>query len=305
MSGGVEQVLAALERHLAVERNLSPHTVRAYLSDAADFLAFLDDAGTQLASTTHRDVRRYLGSLAGYAPTSVARKLSAVRALFALAVREGWRADDPTGALLGPKRRRPLPTTVKRPIVEALLEAPDTATTLGLRDAALLELLYATGIRVGELVGLDAGDVNVDRLEVKVMGKGSKERIMPLHRLAGERLEAYLRRSRPALARAGTSKGGTTSEATTALFLTRSGRRMATEDVRRRLRRHLMTVGAGLGATPHAIRHTFATDMLDAGADLRTVQELLGHVDLSSTQVYTHLSLSRLVKVYADSHPRA
>lgn len=296
MATSTEQALTALSRHSGVERGLSAHTVRAYLSDAAGFLTFLNGAGTDVTTATHRDVRRYLGSLGGYSPSSVGRKLSAVRALFRVVVREGWRDDDPTRALTGPKRKRGLPTTLRPPVVEALLDSPDPTNAIGLRDAAMFELLYATGIRVGELVGLDLGDVRQDRLEVTVFGKGSKERIVPLHRLAADRADDYLREGRPILTRDGDTR---------AFFLSRSGRRLLAEDVRRRLRHYMLAIGAGMGATPHTIRHTFATDMLEAGADLRTVQELLGHVDLSTTQVYTHLSLSRLVKVYSDAHPRA
>lgn len=291
-----EQLIGAFERHLDVERGLSAHTRRAYLADARDFLGFLDEAGVAFRAATHRDVRRWLGSLSECAPSTVARKLSSVRALMKVAVREGARADDPTTVLTGPRRRRKLPTTLRPPVVEALLGAPDETTPLGIRDAALFELMYATGMRVGEVVALDLSSIRLDHLELKVMGKGSKERMLPLHRLAVERLEAYLREGRPRLARGGE---------TTALFLSRTGRRLLAEDVRRRLRRHLLAVGAGTGASPHALRHTFATALLEAGADLRTVQELLGHVDLATTQVYTHLSLSRLVKVYVDAHPRA
>lgn len=291
-----EQLIDAFGRYLDVERGLSAHTLRAYLADARDFLDFLDEASVALESTTHRDVRRWLGSMGRYAPSTVGRKLSSVRALMKVAVREGVRKDDPTTVLTGPRRRRKLPTTLRPPVVEALLRAPDETTPLGMRDAALFELMYATGVRVGEVVALDMGSVRLDHLELKVMGKGSKERMVPLHRLAAERLELYLGEGRPRVARGGDER---------ALFLSRTGKRLLAEDVRRRLRRYLLAVGAGTGASPHALRHSFATALLEAGADLRTVQELLGHVDLATTQVYTHLSLSRLVKVYVDAHPRA
>jgi site-specific recombinase XerD len=291
-----ERLIGAFGRYLGVERGLSAHTQRAYMADARDFLDFLDEAGVALDSATHRDVRRWLGSMGTYAPSTVGRKLSSVRALMKVAVREGARADDPTTVLAGPRRRRKLPTTLRPPVVEALLGAPDETTPLGLRDAALFELIYATGVRVGEIVALDVGSVRLERLELKVMGKGSKERIVPFHRLAAERVQRYLSEGRPRLAR---------GDDELALFLSRTGKRLLAEDVRRRLRRYLLQVGAGTGASPHALRHSFATALLEAGADLRTVQELLGHVDLATTQVYTHLSLSRLVKVYVDAHPRA
>jgi site-specific recombinase XerD len=296
MQDGITAPLGALVSYLRSERGLSEHTTRAYEREAREFLTFLEEAGTDLASCTLKDVRRYLGSLTGYAPSSIGRRLSSIRALFRVAARSGIRQDDPTRALSGPKRGRTLPMTLRPATVDAVLSAPDASTPIGLRDGALLELLYATGIRVGELVGLDLGDARPDRLEVSVLGKGSKERIVPMHRFAAERLEAYLAQGRPRLL-AGKSSG--------ALFLSKSGRRLRAEDVRRRMRRYLLVAGGSMGATPHTMRHTFATDLLEAGADLRTVQELLGHVDLSTTQVYTHLSLSRLVSVYSDAHPRA
>jgi site-specific recombinase XerD len=286
----------ALTSYLSTERGLSEHTIRAYESDARDFIAFLDDAGIDLATCTLRDIRVYLASMTGYAPASVGRRLSSLRALFKVAVRAGLRGDDPTHALRGPKRTRSLPTTLRPATLEAVLAAPDASTPLGQRDGALLELLYATGIRVGEAVGLDVADVKLDRLEVSVFGKGAKQRIVPLHQLAADRLQVYVADGRARLL------DGRASEA---LFVSRSGRRLRTEDVRRRMRRYLLAAGGAMGATPHTMRHTFATDLLEAGADLRTVQELLGHVDLSTTQVYTHLSLSRLVSVYSHAHPRA
>lgn len=291
-------LLDALNLHLETERGLSEHTVRSYLADARDFLQFVDELGVGVARATHKDIRRYLGSLAGLAPASVGRRLSALRTLFSVAVKEGLRADDPTSVVVGPKRRRGLPVTLRPEVIDALMAAPDRTTPLGLRDAAMWELLYATGMRVGELVALDLSSVVLDRLEATVFGKGGKERVVPIHREAADVLRDYALKARPLLV-------ARSVEPTHALFVSRRGRRLRTEDVRRRLRRYVLAMGAGLGATPHAIRHTFATDLLEAGADLRTVQELLGHVDLSSTQVYTHLSLSRLVNVYTQAHPRA
>jgi site-specific recombinase XerD len=195
-----------------------------------------------------------------------------------------------------PKLDARLPRLVPTDILNALLDTPDPATPRGLRDRAILEMLYATGARVSELVGIDMADVDAGSGQVRVTGKGDKQRILPLHREALARVSAYLSGGRPALR---------PSPAERALFLNRSGTRLTDGGVRRMLAGHVATLGVVSGVTPHTLRHTFATHMLEAGADLRSVQDLLGHVALSTTQIYTHLGVQRLQRVHHDAHPRA
>lgn len=283
-------------------RNASPESVRAYASDLRAYLDWCERCALDPLVVTPRQMRRYLAELdaARYARRTVARKLSSLRSFYAFLQRERLTDADPAMALGTPKLPRDLPQTLPAELVARLLDAPDPATPLGARDRAILELFYATGMRVAELSGLDLRDVDLAQGQVRVMGKGAKERILPVHSLAAARIESYLRDGRPCL-----ENDRTPIEAPTALFLNRRGTRLSTGGVRRMLKRHLAAIGADPAIHPHVLRHTFATDMLEAGADLRTVQELLGHVALSTTQLYTHLSLKRLKDVYRDSHPRA
>lgn len=288
----------AFLEHLEVERGLSPHTIRAYSSDLMSFAGWIDRTGLDPFTIDHRDLRLYLGELeqARYSRRTIARRLSAVRALYAHCIECGLIDNDPSAVLSAPKTGGRLPRTVTADVLEALLSAPRHDTPLGQRDAAIIELLYATGIRVSELTSLDIDDLDLATGMVRVMGKGSRERAVPLHALAGKRIRIYLREGRSSIA---------SSHSGDSLFLTRTGRQMGAGDVRRMISRHLSTAAVGLEVTPHMLRHTFATDLLDAGADLRSVQELLGHVALSTTQTYTHLSTARLRKVHRSAHPRA
>jgi integrase/recombinase XerD len=284
--------------HLVVERGVSPHTARAYSSDLSRYLEWADRAGLDPMRLSHRELRRYLADLdrAGYARRTVARRLSSVRALFAYLLAEGLVESDPSSVLATPKVPSRLPRIITTDAMAALLDAPDASTPVGLRDRAILEVLYATGIRVGELSSLGLADVDLAQGQARVMGKGSKERIVPLHAIATGRVSEYLHSGRPALVR-GTDPG--------AVFLSSRGNALSADAVRRLLKKHLGTAGAATSVSPHAIRHTFATHLVEAGADLRTVQELLGHVALSTTQIYTHLSMKRLQDVHKRAHPRA
>ncbi len=283
--------------HLSVERNASPRTVAAYASDLAQFCAWLERASLDLVTLRYRDLRGYLAELdrARYSRRTIARKLSALRSLYAYLADDGTVAGSPADVVATPKLPARLPVIATTEVVTDLLDAPDPATPLGIRDRAILETLYATGIRVSELTGLDLADVDFARGQIKVLGKGSKERIIPIHRFANARLAEYLRTARPKLA-----KGGDTA----AFFLNRSGTRLSAGGVRRLMKRALAQSGAPSTLSPHALRHTFATHLLEEGADLRTVQELLGHVALSTTQIYTHLSAKRLRDVHKTAHPR-
>jgi integrase/recombinase XerD len=284
--------------HLRVERNASPHTVRAYATDLARFLEWCDREGADPLGLTPPAMRRYLAEMdrARYARRTIARRLSSVRSFFAYLHAEGLAETDAAAIVATPKLPGRLPRLVPTALLGQLLEAPDPATPDGLRDRALLELLYATGARVSEIVGVDVGDLDRSEGLLRVTGKGSKQRILPLHRTALDRLEAYLASGRPDL-----DKGVEPR----AVFLNRRGSRLSDGGVRRMMHRHLDALAGPAGLTPHALRHTFATHMLEAGADLRTVQELLGHVALSTTQIYTHVGTKRLQAVHRDSHPRA
>jgi len=284
--------------HLEVERNLSPHTLRAYATDLRAFVEWCDRASVDPVCLSRRHVRLYLGELerARYARRTIARRSSAIRAFYARLVSTGALPASPAAVLATPRVPGTLPAVVPSKPLAALLAAPDISTPLGLRDVTVLELLYATGMRVGELVSLDLGGLDLAQGLVTVLGKGSRERIIPIHAMAIARLRAYLRDSRPRLAKPGSPE---------ALFLTRRGSRLSADSVRALLGKYLAQAGADSALTPHALRHTFATHLLEAGADLRTVQELLGHIALSTTQIYTHLSTRRLRDVHRTAHPRA
>jgi len=284
--------------HLANERGLSPHTVRAYATDLRQFLGWADRAGVDVFSAGHRQLRRYLAELdaARYARRTSARRLAAVRAFYRYLVETDVLQTDPAGVLATPKLERRLPKVVPEETLTALLDAPDPETPEGLRDRALLELLYASGARISELCGLDLADLDLAQGQVRVMGKGAKERILPLYPHAVRRLNDYLGRGRPALAK---------KPAQTALFLSVRGNRLSPDAARTRFKLHLESAGGALSLSPHALRHTFATHLLESGADLRAVQELLGHVALSTTQIYTHVGRKRLQDVHRDAHPRA
>ncbi len=284
--------------HLEVERGASPNTVRAYSADLARYLEWAERQGVDPLTLTHRQMRGYLAELdrAGYARRTVARRLSAVRSFFAYLVTEGLATSDPSSVLATPKIPTRLPKVVQGDELQALLDAPDPKTPAGLRDRAVLELLYATGARVSEVSGLRLADLDLAQGQVALMGKGSKERLVPVYPAATARIRAYLSEARPRLAK---------PESQDWVFLSTRGGRLSEDAVRRLFKRYLGQVGGASSLTPHAVRHTFATHLLESGADLRTVQELLGHVALSTTQIYTHLSMKRLQDVHRSAHPRA
>lgn len=302
--------LEAFLAYLGSTLNYSPNTVRAYGCDLEAYLAWADQAGVDPLAVDHRDLRRYLGALdrQGYARTTVGRRLSAVRGFYEWLEREGEVPLNPAQAVASPKLPKPLPHVFTCSEVERLLGSVDPQTPEGLRDRAMVELLYASGARIGELSALDVGDVDRASSTVRLFGKGSKERIVPIYPLAVDAVSSYLRDGRPALlARrsAGRACGADRVEGRGGpLFVNARGGRMSADSMRKRFARLQAAAGIGGGTSPHTMRHTFATELLEGGADLRSVQEMLGHASLSTTQIYTHVSIERLASVHRQAHPR-
>jgi integrase/recombinase XerC len=300
--------------HLADGRALSVHTVRAYRGDLERFLVFLarDFLGKEPAAVAPGEVdalavRSFLAALqrAGLGARSRGRALSAVRGLFRFARREGVVEADPAAGVTAPRAGRDLPRHLRPGEIEALLEAPGSAGALAARDRAILELLYASGLRVSELVGLDWRDLDLSARVLRVVGKGDKERMTPFGRAAERALRAWLgeweavRAGAAGAARAGGRNGGEP------VFLNHRGGRLTDRSVRRVVDRAVEAAAVAAGVHPHTLRHTFATHLLEGGADLRAIQELLGHASLATTQRYTHVDIERLLGVYRGAHPRA
>lgn len=296
---------AVAERFLVAaraERDLSPHTLTAYRADLEGFRAWAARGGLERIGAIDRTaLRRYLSYLSErrYARRSVARKLSAIRSMLAWAVLHDLLASNPAADLSPPKLDRPLPKVLKAVDAARLCELPPSDDPEGVRDRAIIEALYGSGVRVGELCALDVGDVDLQAGTLLVTGKGRKQRKLPLSRPAAAWLRTYVSEARPQLlqkARAGRCEP--------ALFLNRRASRLGQRSVRALLAKYLTAEGL-TPVGPHALRHSFATHLLDGGADLRVVQELLGHENLATTQIYTHVSMERLKAVYEQSHPRA
>lgn len=289
--------VTAFLRVLEGERGASPHTLTAYRRDLRQFTAFLRQQGvTKWDQVTPQLARRYVAALdRRYARSAIARQLSAVRTFFKFLYREGRVSVDPLVLVSSPKQQRRLPKFLTPDEVRVVLQAPDLSTPLGLRDRAVLEVLYATGMRVGELVALRVSDLQWEG-ELRVTGKGRKERIVLVADAAVEALRRYLQVGRPKLA---------TARATESVFVNARGGSLTDRGVRVVLDRAIRQAGLARRVSPHVLRHTFATHLLDGGADLRTVQELLGHANLATTQIYTHVSRDWLKRVYDKAHPRA
>ena len=305
----MKELIERFLEHLRVERNASPHTLRSYASDLEQFRSFLWSAGfprdekkgdVRVEKIDHLAIRAYLSHLyRENKKSSLARKLAAQRSFFRYLVDEGLITRSPAEIVATPKQEKNLPSFLPVDEVFALVEKPDPATPWGTRDRAILETLYSCGIRVSELVGLSDGDADLHLGIVRVYGKGRKERIVPIGEKAIEALRAYLPRRDEVLARR--KKSGPRAP----LFVNPRGTRLTARSVARILQKHVLRSGLLRKVSPHALRHTFATHLLDAGADLRVIQELLGHVSLSTTQRYTHVSMDKLMEVYDKAHPRA
>ena len=297
----MQEVFNKYVNYLEAERNVSPYTVRNYTTDLLGFFQFLKTK--EIGSLREVDkpvLRDYLSHLIeqGLVKASIARKLSAIRSFYRYLLREGMVPTSPVATTSSPKLDQRLPSFLSIEQVVKLLEAPDLATPQGLRDRALLELLYASGLRVSELVSLNLEQVNLNTNEIRVRGKGAKERLVLIGKPAAEALSTYLSQGRPKLF-------GAKIRMTNALFINRYGERLIERGVQRILEKYANIAGIDKRVHPHLLRHTFATHLLDGGADLRVVQELLGHADLSSTQIYTHVTKSQARKVYLAAHPRA
>ena len=291
------------------------HTVRAYDSDLSQYLDFLgahlDRRVSELtpADLDHLNARAFLGDLhrRGNSKASAARKLSAIRAFGRYLRREGLLDTDPAALVGTPKREQRIPAHLAVDEMSKLLEMPDTTDPLGRRDKAILELFYASGLRLSELVGLDLDDVNLSARVVRVLGKGRKERIVPFNRTAADALRAWLAdreqfRSQRAQAPAVRLRPRATAEP---VFLNYKGGRLSTRSVDKLVRRYVAACSTRFGISPHALRHSFATHLLEAGADLRAIQDLLGHARLSTTQRYTHVNAAQLLESYRKAHPKA
>jgi len=294
----MEHFIEAFLRHLELERRLSKHTVRAYAADLQQWTEFLKSEGMEETpeGVNSKVIRAYLSAMArsGLSRRTIARRMAAIRAFHKYLRRDRPELSDPTAAVSTPKLPKRLPRPVPQEQIQALLAAPDQSP-LGLRDRAILEVLYATGMRASELVSLNIDSVDMARGEARVIGKGSKERLVLLGVPALEAVTEYVRLGRPALRPR--DQG--------ALFLNRFGTRLSDRSLRRILDKYIAKAGIALGVGPHALRHSFATHLLEGGADLRTVQELLGHASIRTTEVYTQVSRAHLREVYNRAFPRA
>ncbi len=297
--------------HLDGERALSPHTLRAYEGDLVGFLAFLSEdflaKDPKTIEPTEVDplaIRSFLAAQTkrGLSRRSQGRALAAVRGFFRWLAREGIVVANPAQGVRTPKVGKTLPRHLRPGEIESLLAAPDVNETFGHRDRAMLEVLYATGLRVGELVSLDWSDLDLSARTLRVIGKGNKERMVPFNRAAESALRDWLARWEPLADPARLAIDPSQAEP---VFLSSKGHRISDRSVRRILDRHVAAASLAAGVHPHTLRHTFATHLLENGADLRAIQELLGHSSLSTTQKYTHIEIDRLLNVYRESHPRA
>ena len=294
----MEALLEEFLSYIAVERGLAKNTVEAYRRDLRQFAAYLQSAGMAANEVTPQTLVAYLNELKrrNMVPASVARKLAALKSFFHYAQRERFLRLDPSVTIDSPKLPQRLPKVLSTAEVERLLEQPKALGPPGLRDRAMLELLYATGVRVSELVSLKLLDLNLDVGYIRCLGKGAKERIVPLGEVANKALQAYLDRGRPHIVR---------RAAEDTVFLNHHGRKLTRQGFWLIIRDAAKHAGIERPVTPHMLRHSFATHLLENGADLRSVQEMLGHVDITTTQIYTHVTRARLREIYEKTHPRA
>jgi integrase/recombinase XerC len=284
--------------HLRIEKNASPHTVAAYRRDLRQFIDFLKARGRDVRQADNADIRAFLATLHsdGARKSTLARKLAAVRAFYQFGIRRGWRKDNPGRVVATPRQDKPVPSFLTEEEMADFLDLPPAEKPLDLRDRAALELLYATGMRVSELVGLNLDDIALSQKLIRVRGKGKKERLVPFGRTAEDFLRRYIG------ARGSIHGGRVSSEA---VFLNFRGERLSARSIQRLVASCLRRAAVRRRISPHSLRHSFASHLLSRGADLRVIQELLGHASLATTQKYTHLDLGHLIEVYKKSHPRS
>jgi len=295
----MEKHIERFLRYLELERNYSPNTLRGYRSDLKEFERYIRESGlNSVLEVDHLTVRGYLARLQlnGLSRATVQRKLSSLKTLYRFLHRMGFIEADPTASISTPRVERRLPDFLTVEEVDMLLSAPREDRPIEVRDKAMLELMYSTGVRVSELLAIDLNDIDISEMTVRVKGKGRKERILPFGEVAKKALERYLE-IRDRMIPAGSN--------CRALFVSDWGRRMTSRNFRQRLKIYTKRAGIKKKVSPHILRHSFATHMLEAGADLRAVQELLGHSNLSTTQIYTHVTAERLKRIYDRYHPRA
>jgi integrase/recombinase XerD len=302
-AAGIDGEVLDFLAYLELERGLSRNTLEAYRSDLLQFGRFLQERRLTLAGARHGDIAAFLSELSDgsadakpLAPATLSRKVAALRSFYRHLRREGALEHDPTAELRGPRKTRTLPRVLSREEVARLLSQPRGTGPRALRDRALLELMYACGLRASEAIGLELSDVDLEEAVLCARGKGSKERLVPIGRQAISALSAYCARGRPALLGAGVESR---------LFVNRRGTRLTRQGLYKIVQGHARRAGLQEKMSPHTLRHTFATHLLAGGCDLRSLQEMLGHADLATTQVYTHLSADRLKEAYFSAHPRA
>jgi integrase/recombinase XerC len=290
--------IKAFVDHLRFEKNASPHTVDAYRRNLLQFADFLRESGIPFSRVDNMVIRSYLAFLyrKGEKKSTTARKLAAVRSFFRFCLQKKWVKDNPAKVVATPKQERRVPSFLSEDEMTGLLELPEARKPLDFRDKALLELLYATGLRVSELVGLDLDDIHFEERLVRVRGKGKKERLVPFGRTAQGSLESYLAQRVRIAGVPGDER---------AVFLNYRGQRLSARSVQRIVRGYIQKTAMKRDISPHSLRHSFASHLLSRGADLRAIQELLGHASLATTQKYTHLDLKHLLEVHKKTHPRS
>lgn len=285
-------------QHLKHERNVSSHTIDGYGRDLAQLSSYLNEHGIELKEANNIIVRGFMADLyeKGMKKSTAARKLASIRSFFQFCIRKKWLEDNPAKVLVTPKQDKAVPSFLSEEQMAHFLDLPRSEKVLDLRDRAILEFLYATGLRVSELVGIDNGDINFQELLVRVKGKGKKERIVPFGKSAEKSLRSYLKKRREI------NQGKISPEA---VFLNFKGGRLSSRSVERVVDKYIKRAALKRKISPHSLRHSFASHLLSRGADLRVIQELLGHESLATTQKYTHLDLRHLIDVYKKSHPRS
>lgn len=296
-----EELIEEFKRYLLIDQGKSDNTIKSYQLDLSKFSLFLEEQGiSEIEDVNQETIQLFLAHLrqAGYASSTTSRMISTLKQFFIFMMKEEIVKKNPLTLIQGPKKAQRLPQVLTMKEVEQLIQAPDTSTTWGLRDRTIIEVMYATGLRVSELTNLSLNELHLDLGFIQTVGKGDKERLVPLGEEAKHWLQQYLDLVRPSFALKG-------KQATTAVFLTERGKFFTRQGIWKNLKKYVPLANIDKNISPHMLRHSFATHLLENGADLRIVQELLGHSDISTTQIYTHISKQRLQKVYRQYFPRA